>query len=75
MPTMRSSSRATNSVVAGSATIRSSTARLGGGDERDSWGDQALDRRAEVVVDRCRGLDRDHDVVDSPRHIGWRTLS
>ena len=32
-------------------------------------------RRAEVVVDQGGGLDRNHEVVDSPRHIGWRTLS
>ena len=38
-------------------------------------GHQAVDRGAEVVVDRGGGLDPHHDVADSPRHIGWRTLS
>ena len=75
MPTMRPPSRATNSVVAGSATMRSSRARSGGGEEVESWGTSAVTAAAELVVDRPGGLDGDHDVAESPRHIGWRTLS
>ncbi len=38
-------------------------------------GHQGGHRGHKVVVDRRGGRDRDHDVADSPRHIGWRTLS
>ena len=75
IPTMPPSSRATNSVVppVGHDPLQDGAAgrRRGAGE----LGHEAVDRGAEVVVDRRGGLDRDHDVVDSPRHIGWRTLS
>ena len=38
-------------------------------------GDERGHRGAQAVVDRPGGFDRDHDVAEPPRHIGWRTLS